>query len=98
MPRNFILLQKIDDFFLVIYGSTQSNEAFHKEQLSFCSKDVLYPRSQITRDYRALLSQNEGPVYELELRNRLHLPNLDFKYQAQIENEQEERFLMHDIH
>lgn len=88
----FILLQKIDDFYQVTYGgSTQSNEAFHKEQLSFCSKDVLYPRSQVTRDYMALLRHNEGPVYELELRKRLHLPNLDFNYQVQIENEQEER-------
>lgn len=86
----FILLARVNDFDGVIYGgSTQQNESFHKVQLSFGGKDVVYPRSQITRDYFALLKYNEGPKFEFEMRKRLHLPELDLYNQEKIQNEQE---------
>lgn len=58
-------------------------------QLSFGGKDVLYPRSQITRDHFAFLKYNKGPKFEFEMRNRLYLPELDLYNQEKIQNEQE---------
>lgn len=51
----YILLERVADFDEVTYGgTTQQNESFHKEQLSYGGKDILFPRSQIMRDYLAL--------------------------------------------
>lgn len=88
----FILLDRVNDFDDVIYlGTTQQNESFHREQLLFGNKTVYCPKSQITRDYLAVLNHNEGMNFEFELRNRLGLPELSLNNQLIIQKMQDKK-------
>lgn len=87
-----ILDKKLSDFDDVVpLGNTQKNESFHKEQLIFGDKSINCPVSQITRDKLAVLHHNEGPIFQLEMRNRLDLPPLDYKNNLIINTWQKER-------
>lgn len=77
-----ILEKKEKDFDEVTFNcNTNLNESFHREQLVYSPKNLYFPVSQETRDYLAILRHNEGPAFELELRKRLNLNEIDSIYQ-----------------
>lgn len=72
-----ILDKREKDFDLTIYKRTiKLNESFHKEQLIYDDKTVSFPISQEIRDKLALLRHNEGPIFEIDVRKMLNLPEL----------------------
>lgn len=73
-----ILDKRTNDFDLTFNNATTNfNESFHREQLKFGSKNIVFPKSQIIRDQLSVLHHNEGPQFALELREMLELPKLD---------------------
>ena len=87
-----ILNARCSDFDCVVPGcSTQKNESFHQIQLTFGDKALRFPTSQITRDYLAVLHQNEGECYVEEIRKRLKLNELSLKSKEIIQRDSDER-------
>lgn len=81
-----ILDKREGDFELTIFGGTTNlNEAFHKEQLVYDDKTVKFPVSQEIRDKLAVLRHNEGPLFEIEIRRKLQLPDLTIDNSKKIE-------------
>lgn len=87
-----ILNARSSDFDCVVPGcSTQKNESFHQIQLTFGDKALRFPTSQSTRDYLAVLHQNEGDRYIEEIRKRLQLNELALKNQKILQQDADER-------
>lgn len=75
---NEILDKRTNDFDLTMFKATTNlNESFHNEQLIYDDKTVSFPISQEIRDKLALLRHNEGLMFEIQLRKKLNLPDLE---------------------
>ena len=84
--------KRMNDFDLTVRNATTNFiEAFHQEQLKFGTKSTVFPISQITRDHLAVLNHNEGPMFILELRKRLGLPELMFNNDIKIQQIHDDR-------